>query len=163
MTLNYINRQLSDEEFFTKVFNKGKSKSSEKLTCAAINNLQYFTVDKYQKSKELVLKDLKKEFDDSKETTLVLRFLQDFIDWLDENHENARYRTHPNDIKGRPIIRKDPDAIRSYVGRVRRYLKLCIGIKIDDDDYQDYLVFPADDTEDEEAEPLLKEELMLFH
>jgi len=162
MTLNYINRQLSDEEFFAKVFNKGKSKSSEKLTRAAISNLQYFTQDKYQKTKKLVLDDLKKEYDSSKETTLVLRFLQDFIDWLDEDHENVRYRTHSNDIKGRPMLHKDPYSIRSYVGRVRRYLKLCVGIKIDDDDYQDYLVFPADDTEDEEAEPLLKEELKLI-
>ncbi len=162
MTLNYINRQLSDEEFFEKVYNKGKSKSSEKLTRAAISNLRYFTESRYQKSKEIVLQDLKKEYNEAKDTTLVLRFLQDFIDWLDEDHHDVRYRTHPNDIKGRPIIRKDPDAIRSYVGRVRRYLKLCIGIKIDDDDYQDYLVFPADDTEDEEAEPLLKEELKLI-
>ncbi len=162
MAINYINRQLSDEEFFAKVFNKGKSKSSENLTRAAISNLQYFTANKYQKTKEVVLQDLKKEYDSSKETTLVLRFLQDFIDWLDEDHCGVRYRTHPNDIKGRPILRKDSEAIRSYVGRVRRYLKLGIGIKIDDDDYQDYLVFPADDTEDEEAEPLLKEELKLI-
>ena len=108
------------------------------------------------------MKDLKEEFHESKESILILRFLQDFIDWLDKDHENVRYRIHPNDTKGRPILRKDSEAIRSYVGRVRRYLKLCIGIKIDDDDYQDYLVFPVDDQEDEEAEPLLKEELKLI-
>ena len=66
MTINYINKQLSDEEFFAKVFNKGKSKSSEKLTRAAIKNLQYFTQDKYQKPKEDVLEDLKREFVNSK-------------------------------------------------------------------------------------------------
>ena len=91
MAINYINRQLSDEEFFAKVFNKGKSKSSENLTRAAISNLQYFTANKYQKTKEVVLQDLKKEYDSSKETTLVLRFLQDFIDWLDEDHCGVRY------------------------------------------------------------------------
>ena len=52
MTINYINRQLTDEEFFTKVFNKGKSKSSEKLTRAAINNLQLLYTRQISKNKE---------------------------------------------------------------------------------------------------------------
>jgi integrase len=162
MSVSYINKRLTEEEFFDKVYKQGKSKSSEKLVRAAISNLKYFTQDKYKKTRFDVLDDLTKDFEKTKNTELVLRFLQDFIDWLDTDHPTIRYRTHPNDMKGRPLLKKDEEAIRGYVGRIRRYIKLCHGIKIDDDDYQDYLIFPTNDEEDEEAEPLEKEEFKLI-
>ncbi len=162
MTITYISKRLTEEEFFDKVYKQGKSKSSEKFVRAAISNLEYFTQDKYTKSRFDVLEDLSKDYEETKNTEFVLRFLQDFIDWLDADHPAIRYRTHPNDKKGRPILRKDGNAISGYVGRIRRYIKLCHGIKIDDDDYKDYLIFPTNDEEDEEVEPIEKEEFKLI-
>ena len=162
MEISYINKQLTEEEFFKRVYEKGKSLSSEKKARVAINNLEYFTQDKYQKSRLGVLKDLKEEFDKSKDTTLVLRFFQHFIDWLGEAHPEIKFFTHPNDQKGRPIPKKNYEVIRSYIGIIKRYVKLCHGIKIDNDDFLEWLTIPVDDQEDDEPEPLLKEELKLI-
>ncbi len=162
MSVNYINRLLTEDEFFKRVYEKGKSLSTEKKTRSAINNLEYFTQDRFQKSRFEVLKDLKEDLDKSKDTDLVLRFFQHFIDWLGEDHPEIKFFTHVNDKKGRPIPKKNPEVTRSYIGIVKRYIKLCHGIKIDNDDFQEWLTVPVDDSEDEELEPFLKEELKLI-
>ena len=162
MSINYINRQLTDEEFLKRVYEKGKSLSTEKKTRAAINNLEYFTQDKYKKSRFTVLNDLKEDLDKTHNLDLVLRFFQDFIDWMGEAHPEIRFYTNKNDKTGRPIPSKNPEVTRSYAGIIKRYVKLCHGIKIDDDDFSEWLTVPVDDTEDEEPEPFLKEELKLI-
>ena len=162
MSVNYISRQQTEEEFFKKVFEKGKSESSEKKARTVVNNLEYFTQDKYKKSRVEVLKDLKEDLDKTQDTDLVLRFFQHFIDWLGEGHPEIRYFTHENDKVGRPIVKKNPEVTRAYAGIIKRYIKLCHGIKIDNDDFQDWLTIPVDDSEDEEPEPFLKEELKLI-
>lgn len=73
MSVNYINIQLTEDEFFKQVYEKGKSLSTEKKTRAAVNNLEYFTQDKYQKSRFVVLKDLKDDLDKTQDTDLVLQ------------------------------------------------------------------------------------------
>ena len=162
MSVNYISRQQTEEEFFKKVYEKGKSESSEKKARTVVNNLEYFTQDKYKKSRVEVLKDLKEDLDKTQDTDLVLRFFQHFIDWLGEGHPEIRYFTHENDKVGRPIVKKNPEVTRAYAGIIKRYIKLCHGIKIDNDDFQDWLTIPVDDSEDEEPEPFLKEELKLI-
>jgi len=162
MSVNYINRQLTEDEFFKRVYEKGKSLSTEKKTRSAINNLEYFTQDRYQKSRFDVLKDLKEDLDKSKDTDLVLRFFQHFIDWMGEDHPEIKFFTHKNDKIGRPILKKNPEVTRSYIGIIKRYSKLCHGIKIDNDDFQEWLTIPVDDQEDEEPEPFLKEELRVI-
>jgi len=162
MSVNYINRQLTDEEFLKRVYEKGKSLSTEKKTRAAINNLEYFTQDKYKKSRITVLKDLKDDLDKTHNLDLVLRFFQDFIDWMGEAHPEIKFYTNKNDKTGRSIPSKNPEVTRSYAGIIKRYVKLCHGIKIDDDDFAEWLTVPVDDSEDEEPEPFLKEELRLI-
>ena len=162
MSVNYISRQLTDDEFFKQVYEKGKSLSTEKKTRSALNNLEYFTQDRYKKSRFEVLKDLKEDLDKTHDIDLVLRFFQHFIDWLGEDHFEIKFFTHKNDKKGRPIVKKNPEVTRSYAGIIKRYVKLCHGIKIDNDDFQEWLTVPVDDSEDEEPEPFLKEELKLI-
>ena len=162
MCVNYISRQQTEDEFFKKVYEKGKSESSEKKARTVVNNLEYFTQDKYKKSRVKVLKDLKEDLDKTQDTDLVLQFFQHFIDWLGEGHPEIRYFTHENDKVGRPIVKKNPEVTRAYAGIIKRYIKLCHGIKIDNDDFQDWLTIPVDDSEDEEPEPFLKEELKLI-
>ena len=162
MTVSYIKRHLTDEDFFKLVYEKGKSKSTEHKTRSAINNLEYFTQDKYHKTKNEVLKDLKEDFDKKQDTDLILSFFQEFINWMGEDHPEIRFYTHPNDKKGRPIVKKNPEVTRAYAGIVKRFIKLCHGIKIDNDDFQEWLTIPVDDSEDEEPEPFLKEELKLI-
>lgn len=162
MSVNYISRQLTEDEFFKRAYEKGKSLSTEKKTRAALHNLEYFTQDKYQKSRFAVLKDLKDDLDKSKDTDLILRFFQHFIDWMGEDHPEIKFFTHKADKVGRSIPKKNPEVTRSYVGIVKRYVKLCHGIKIDNDDFAEWLTIPVDDSEDEEPEPFLKEELKII-
>jgi len=74
MTITYISKRMTEEEFFDKVYKQGKSKSSEKFVRAAVSNLEYFTQDKYKKSRFDVLEDLSKDYEETKNTEFVLVF-----------------------------------------------------------------------------------------
>jgi len=155
MVVTYISELLTREEFYDKAFQKGKSKAYERLTRTAISNLDAFCLDKYKIQTDKILEDLKKEIKETQDVTKALKFLQDFVDWLGIDHPNLRTKNN------QPIESKVPQAIRNYVSRTRKYMKLCGGVKIDTEDYVDYVVIPADEN-DEEPEPLLKEELKLI-
>ena len=155
LSVTYISELLTREEFFDKAFKKGKSKAYEKLTRTAINNFDTFCLDKYARQTDVIIKDLREEIKVTHDVVKVLKLLQDFVDWLEVDHPDLQTKGN------QPIEGKVPQAIRNYVSRARKYMKLCGGIKIDDDDFADYVVIPADEN-DEEPEPLLKEELKLI-
>ena len=155
MPVSYISELLTREEFFNKAFQKGKSKAYERLTRTAINNLDFFCQDKYGMRTEKIMKDLREEIKETQDVTKALKLLQDFVDWLAVDHPDLRNNNR------QPIKSKVPQAIRNYVSRARKYMKLCCGIKIDVEGFADYVVVPADEN-DEEPEPLLKEELKLI-
>ena len=155
MSVTYISELLTREEFYDKAFQKGKSKAYEKLTRTTINNLDTFCLDKYARQTDQIIKDLREEIKQTQDVSKALKFLQDFVDWLAVDHPDL------NDKTGKPIQSKVPQAIRNYVSRARKYMKLCGGVKIDAEDYADYVVIPADEN-DEEPEPLLKSELKLI-
>lgn len=161
MSISYINKLLTREEFISKAFKKGKSKGFENLTKSVLNDLDRFCEHTYKKQTEQILKDLKKDIDKTNDPGTSLKFLQDYIDWLEVDHPEILISWNEHQKKGKPIKKKTPLAIRNYVSRARRYLKMCGGIRIDDSDYADYLTFPADEN-DEEAEPFLKSELKLI-
>ena len=161
MVINYINKLLTREEFYEKSYKKGKSRGYEVLTRAIISNLDRFCDDKYNKQTDDIILDIKKEIEQTNDSTFALKFLQDFTDWLEVDHPDILFKTNPHQKEGKPVQAKSPLAIRNYVSRVKKYMKMCGGVKIDSDDYRDYLVFPADEN-DEEAEPLLKEEFKLI-
>ena len=161
MVINYINKLLTREEFFEKSYKKGKSRGYEVLTRAIIANLDRFCEDKYNKQTDDIILDIKKEIEQTNDSTFALKFLQDLTDWLEVDHPDILFKINPHQKEGKPVQAKSPLAIRNYVSRVKKYMKMCGGIKIDADDYRDYLVFPADEN-DEEAEPLLKEEFKII-
>jgi len=161
MSVSYINKLLTREEFFLKSYKKGNSKGYENLTRSVITDVDRFCEKQYSKKTDDVVIDLKKDLDDTNDPGLALKFLQDYIDWLDVDHPDVLIKWNLHQKKGRPLKKKIPLAIRNYVSRVRKFLKMCGGIRIDDGDYGDYLTFPADDN-DEEPEPLRKAELRLI-
>jgi len=55
---------------------------------------------------------------------------------------------------------KKPRSINSYLNRLKRYFRLCFGIKLDSDDFKDFVALPQ--IIEDELEPLLKEELKLI-
>jgi len=161
MSISYINKLLTREEFVAKAYKKGKSKGFENFTNSMLRDLDRFCDYKYGKKTNDIIIDIKKELDKSNNPAYALKFLQDYIDWLEVDHPDVIIKWNEYQKTGRPIKKKTPLAIHNYVSRARKYLKMCGGIRIDDSDYADYLTFPADES-DEEVEPFLKSELKLI-
>jgi len=161
MSISYINKLLTREEFIEKAFKKGKSRGFEQFTSSMLRDLDRFCDHKYSKKTDEIIIDIKKDLDDTNDPGFALKFLQDYIDWLEVDHPEIIIKWNPNQKKGRPLKKKTTLAIHNYVSRARKYLKMCGGIRIDDSDYADYLTFPADEN-DEEVEPFLKSELKLI-
>jgi len=119
VSVTYISELLTREEFFEKAYQKGKSESYKKLTKTAINNFDTFCLDKYQRQTDQIMKDLREEIKQTQDVTKALKLLQDFVDWLAVDHPNLRTKTN------QPIVSKVPQAIRNYVSRARKFMKLC--------------------------------------
>ena len=87
MPVNYISTLLTREEFFDKAYQKGKSRAHERLTKSALSNFDSFCLDKYGFETKKIMEDLREEIADTQDVSKVLKLLQDFVDWLDENGE----------------------------------------------------------------------------
>jgi len=124
MSVTYISELLTREEFYDRAFQKGKSKAYERLTRAAISNLDAFCKDKYGLETDRIIKDLREEIKQTQDVTKALRFLQAFVDWLVIDHPDLLTKNK------QPVKGKVPQAIRNYVSRARKYMKLCGGVKI---------------------------------
>ena len=122
MSVSYINQLLTREEFFLKSYKKGNSKGYENLTRSVITDVDRFCEKQYSKKTDDVVIDLKKDLDDTNDSGLALKFLQDYIDWLDVDHPDVLIKWNPHQKKGRPLKKKTPLAIRNYVSRVKKFL-----------------------------------------
>jgi len=161
MSITYITKLLTRAEFIEKAYKKGKSRGFEQFTKGMLRDLDRFCDHKYGKKTDDILTDIKKEMNKSNEPEYALKFLQDYIDWLEVDHPDILIKWNKNQKKGIPIKKKTPLAIHNYVSRAKKYLKMCGGIRIYDSDYADYLTFPADEN-DEDPEPFLKSELKVI-
>jgi len=72
LVINYINKLLTREEFFEKSYKKGKSRGYEVLTRAIIANLDRFCEDKYNKQTDDIILDIKKEIEQTNDSTFAL-------------------------------------------------------------------------------------------
>ena len=158
--MSYIRTQLTREEFFQKIRNRSNSEDSERSSRSGVSNLDYYCNDVYQKTPEQIFDDIKSEINKNGDTGKALKFLDDFVNWLRVDHPNIILK-----IKGRKN-NKTKKAVRAktidnYVIYSRKFMKLCGGIKIDDDDFKDFITIPPDDDE-EEIEPFTHEEIRLI-
>ncbi len=156
--IDYINELLNREEFFEKIYAKSNSNDSRNATQSAIINLDFYCEDVYKKSSDMILKDLKKDLDGTNNPGKVLRFLDKFNIWLREDHPQIVLTNKRNQAR-RPLEAKNPTSIKNYFSRVRKFMKLCYGIRITDDDVRDYITFPVSESDDEDAEPFESNEL----
>ena len=156
--IDYITDTISREKFFEKIRSKSNSWGSENMARYAIRNLDYYCDDVYHKTTDDILEDLKTDFDESNNPAKVLRFLDDFVSWCAHEHSNITIRTHPND-KGKSMKAKNPKTIKNYFLNVRKYMKLCHGIRLNDDDIGDFVTFPVTETDEDEAEPFTHDEI----
>ena len=70
-----------------------------------------------------------------------LKILGGFVEYLEKQDKKAR-------------------SINSYLNRLKRYFRLCFGIKLDSDDFKDFVALPQ--IIEEPLEPLTKDELKLI-
>ena len=163
MNLDYINDTFSEEQFFEKVFKKGKSKDSVGVAKASVSNLKHYCKDVYSLELNQVLTELKDDLDKTRNPGRVLKFVHDFILWLEHDHPNIMWKRTPSNKKGSPLKKKSAKTISDYIPFVKKYLKLCYGIRINDDDWRDYITLPSKgEEEDIEAEPLDPQELRII-
>lgn len=137
------------EEFLQRIYKKGKSYEAKEQARSAINNLNYYCIEKFQKTEEQILKDLNRQ-----DVEKVVYILKGFVLWCGEAHPDIKLD------RKRTMKKKRASSIRPYLTQIRKYMKFCFGIRINDDDFRDYvldLIEPDDD--DEEAEPITREEL----
>jgi len=150
--MSYISDVLTDEEFFKKC--GARSRHSEKMSRNAITNLDWFCKDKYNTTTKKIILDLKKECDKLGNTKKACKFLAEFLDWLDLDHLDIL------DKGGRPVKKKRFKSKENCLGFSKKYLRLCGGIKIDIEDYKDFITIPLD-ADQEEPEPLTHDELKI--
>lgn len=144
--MSYISDTLTRDEFFKKVFAKSGSEDSRGQAEAALINLDRYSLSEYKKTTGEILKDLKNE------PSKALRYLDRFNQWLTEEHE----------IDGKKVKPRHPRTIKQYFSVCRRYMKLCGGVRINDDDVKEYITFPDLEADEEEAEPFEPKELRLI-
>jgi len=150
MDITQITELETKEEFLQRVYRKGKSYEAKEQARSAINNLNYFCNSKYSKTEAEILKELSNESSLGK----IANLLNGFIEWCGNEHPEVRLD------KKRHMMKKRATTIKPYLTQIRKYMKFCYGIRINDDDFRDYIldyIEPEDDVE--EPEPLTKEEL----
>ena len=105
-----------------------------------------------------MLKDFKKDLDETNNPGKVLRFLDWFNQWLRDDHHGIVIVNSRNQAR-RPLEGKNATSAKNYFSRVRKFMKLCYGIRITDDDVLDYITFPVSESDDEDADPFEAHEL----
>jgi hypothetical protein len=161
MVLDYISDTISRKEFFEKIFSKSRSESALETAKAHITNLDYFSQDKYHRETDTILKDLREDMLESRSPTKVLRYLDEFVKWLQKDHpEIILYRGRNNSVKYH-LRKKNRNSVGPYFATIRKYLSHVGGLRLHDDDIKMDVTKPktvSGDYEDEEAEPLTAEQ-----
>jgi len=145
---------LTEEQFFKKVLMKGDSMDSLGVAKSSVSNFKYFTMDRYNADSDKILRQLS----DEKNVNKTLTVMVEFVEWLSRDHPNIVWKRLPTQ-KGTPLGKKSSGTIKHYMSFIKKYIKLCYGIRIYEDDWMDFVVIPKKtEEEDEEAEPLTKNE-----
>lgn len=144
---------VSEEAFYKRVYKKSNSRDSEIQARAAVSNIKHYCKDEFDEDEKTVLTSLKKQ--DSVGALFV--FLNDFIDWMGDDHPNILYRR--NKLQKNPsfLRKKKATTIIPYMYVLKKFLKLCYGIRADPDDWKTELELPL--KEEIEPEPITPEEL----
>jgi len=86
VSVDYIDALESKEQFFERVYRKGKSYEAKEQARSAINNLNYFCKAEYQKSEEEILKDLSRQPNPGK----IIQILKGFVFWCGQPHPEVQ-------------------------------------------------------------------------
>ena len=157
MALDYISDRITREEFYEKIFAKSGSESSLETAKAHLKNLDYFCQDHYNRETITILSDLREDMENTRSPTKVLRFLDEFVKWMLQDHPNIEFTIGRGNKATRFLRKKNNNSIPVYFATIRKYISQVGGIRLHDDDIKMDVTKPKvsnGDYEDEEAEPL---------
>ena len=120
-----------DRELLTKDLYLAKLARRSRITARA-HETAINSFDEYLEKEKISSQEIKKK---------PLKILGGFVEHLEQGDKKAR-------------------SINSYLNRLKRYFRLCFGIKLDSDDFKDFVALPQ--IIEEELEPLTKDELKLI-
>jgi len=156
--MEYLKDTLNEKEFLEKVFESSKSKDSLSGATTALNNFGYFVDDEFGKTREQVLSDLMAEYKKNRDSKKPLILLSQFKTWLGKDHKNIEIKIgRSSTLKKKKVSAASKKA---YLSHIKKWLRLCGNIKIDNDDFRDLVAVKISELEDEtEADPVTREEL----
>ena len=157
MALDYISDRITREIFYEKIYVKSGSESSLETAKAHLKNLDYFCQDQYNRETITILSDLRENMESTRSPTKVLRFLDEFVKWMLQDHPNIEFTIGRGNKATRFLRKKNNNSIPVYFATIRKYLSQVGGIRLHDDDIKMDVTKPKvsnGDYEDEEAEPL---------
>jgi len=155
--ISYLSEQLTEEQYLKNVFDKGRSRDSVMVCTASLNNFEIFTNSKWSKTRFEVLQDLSTEYQKNHDTKAPIVLLNEFKEWLSIDHPDIMIKNSRN--SERPIVARRTKSIINYLGFVKKWMKICGGVRVDPEDFKDFVTINAIDKDDEDiVEPLEKEE-----
>ena len=161
MALDYISDRIGRDQFLEKVYQTSQSQSTRESAHAHLTNLDLYCKDKYDRDTDTVLDDLRTDMEITRSPAKVLRFLDDFVSWLQVDHPHILLTKARHNSAKYYLRKKNKNSISHYFSTSRKYLSLVGGIRIHDDDIKMAITKPKADTgnyEDEESEPLTAEQ-----
>lgn len=161
MALDYISDRISRQEFFEKIYSKSRSESTVQTAKAHLTNLDHFSKDTYNRGTDSILEDLRNDMNVTRSPTKVLRYLDEFVKWMQKDHPNIILHKGRNNSIEYYLRKKNPNSISPYFATVRKYLSQVGGIRLHNDDIKMDVTKPKTtngDYEDEESEPLIAQQ-----
>ena len=156
--MDYISETLTQDQLYEWVFQSSKSQDSLSSIKAALSNFDHFCQSEYSKSKNEVLRDLQAEYQNNRDTRKPLIILNNFKTWLGQDHDDIKLSVGKNAKRKKKI--SSANTKKSYLNQVKKWLRLCGNIRIDNDDFKNLVAVKSAESDDEiEAEPFTKEEL----
>jgi integrase len=148
---------LTETEFYVKAKKKSNSVDSEKNRRLHMAALRRFSQAKHEKPIEQMADYLKQENNIRK----TCKFFEQFIEYLENETGTVIIEgKRKHSFKLKP---KSAKSIPNYIGTARSYLRLCHGVRVNDEDFKDFVTMPSDSRQDsEEAEPFKKDELKMI-
>jgi len=123
--MSYLQKTLTLQDWFAKVYQKSKSESSVKVAKSAINAFNSFCKHKYNKPIEEVIEELKIADDNAR--CIALNY---FLSFLNSDHAELNQK------------KRDPSSILAYFSFLKSFL-WSQGIKLNPDDVKHLIQFPT--------------------
>ena len=156
--MDYIKEVLTEDELFDQIYQRSKSKDVITVMKAALSNFDWFCQDQYSLNRNQVMNDLIKEYQENRDTRKPLMLMNSFKKWLSENHEDIELKLGKSAKRRKKAVSSNTK--KSYLQMIKKWLRLCGNVKLDNDDFRDFVSVKVSEVEDEEeADPVTAQEL----